>query len=118
SLDKMSRVDGDSARPKRRITATDKVTNPSNASVPVLSSHQAVADAAEAKCVADAQLLEAAAGAPTLALGDPSASTTFFSNLSRNKRNADNAELSFSDDGEKSAIASKGMSVGQILVVP
>ena len=54
--------------------ATDKVTNPSNASVPVLSSHQAVADAAETKHLADSQLLEAAAG--TLAPSNTSTSTT------------------------------------------
>ena len=53
--------------------ATDKVTNPSNASVPVLSSHQAVADAAE------------------LSFSDTSA-----------------------DDGEKSAIAGRGMTVSQM----
>ena len=112
----MSRVDGDSARPKHRITATDRVTNPSNASVPVLSSHQAAADAAEAKRLADAQLLEVA-GAPTLAPGGTSTST-FFSDIARNKRNTDDAELSFSDtsadDGKKSAIASGGMSVSRI----
>ena len=75
SLDKMSRVNGDSTHPKHRITATDRVANPTNASVPVLSSHQAAADAAEAKHLANAQLLEAA-GAPTLAPGGTSTSTT------------------------------------------
>ena len=54
SLNKMSRVNGDSAHPKCKIMATEKVTNPSNASMPILSSQQAVADAAEAKCLADA----------------------------------------------------------------
>jgi hypothetical protein len=58
-----------------------------------------VADAAEAKHLADAQLLEAAAGTPTLAPGGTSTSTTFFSNI---------------DDGKKSAIASGGMSVSRI----
>ena len=91
--------------------ATDKVTNPSNASVPVLSSHQAVADAAGTKHLADSQLLEAAAGTPTLAPSNTSTSTTFFSNT-------DDAKLSFSDtsadDGEKSAIASRGISVSQM----
>ena len=79
--------------------------------MPVLSSHQAVADAAEGKHLADAQLLEAAAGAPTLAPSNTSTSTTFFSNT-------DDAESSFShtsaDDGEESAIASRGMSVSQM----
>ena len=54
----------------------------------------------EAKHLADAKLLEAAAGAPTLAPSNTSTSTTFFSDT-------DDAKLSFSDtsadDGEKSA---------------
>jgi len=108
SLNKMSRVNGDSAHPKCKIMATEKVTNPSNASMPILSSQQAVADAAEAKCLANARLLEPAAGAPTLAPGDTSASTTFFSDIARNKWNTDDAELSFSntsaDGREKSML--------------
>ncbi|KAF8489212.1 hypothetical protein JB92DRAFT_3129545 [Gautieria morchelliformis] len=45
-----------SSRPKRKITATEKVTDPSNASVPALASHQAAASAAAAKWLAAARL--------------------------------------------------------------
>ena len=63
----------------------------------------------EAKHLAD-ELLEAAAGAPTLAPSNTSTST-FFSDT-------DDAKLIFSntsaDNGEKSAIASRGMAVSQM----
>ncbi|KAF8498932.1 hypothetical protein JB92DRAFT_3125092 [Gautieria morchelliformis] len=44
------------SRPKRKITATEKVVNPSNASTPALASHQAAATAAAAKRLAAAKL--------------------------------------------------------------
>ena len=43
-------------RPKRKIIATEKVTDPSNASVPALASHQAAASAAAAKRLITAKL--------------------------------------------------------------
>ena len=54
--------------------ATDKVTNLSNASMPVL--YHTRQWQTEAKHLADAELLEAAAGAPTLAPNNTSTSTT------------------------------------------
>ena len=121
----MPRNNGNSARPKRKITATDKVTNPSNEAVPALASHKAAADAAEAKRLADigkAKLLTDATTAatcakPTLAAGnDPVVALSrnaIFPDL--NKWNAKEAELSGSDVspecGETSTRGSEGTSV-------
>jgi hypothetical protein len=54
-------------RPRRKITATDKVTDPNNASTPALPSHQAAAAAAEAKRLANAAASETTTQARTLA---------------------------------------------------
>jgi hypothetical protein len=44
-------MSGTNSRPKRKIIATEKVTDPSNTTVPALASHQAAASAAAAKCL-------------------------------------------------------------------
>src|ERR1700720_1741420 len=118
----MSRINGDSARPKRKIMATDRVTDPSNEATPILSSHQAAADAAEAKRLAKAAVARlqadvetAATRAKPPAVCNTSAAAlspnpTFFSDLK--KRSAKNAELSGSDvspeSGEKFTGATEG----------
>jgi len=119
----MSRINANSACPKRKIMATNKVTDPSNEAVPALASHKAAADAAEAKRLADVAkakwLTDATTSRPTLVAGNNNVAALTQSHnasiLNLNKRNAKDAEFSGPDaspeSGEMATRGSEGMSV-------
>ena len=119
----MSRINANSAHPKGKITATDKVTDPNNEAVPTLASHKAAADAAEAKCLADVAkakwLTDATTLRPTPVAGNKNVvALTQSHNASisdLNKQNAKDAEFSgpnaSPESGEMATRGSEGMSV-------
>jgi hypothetical protein len=109
----MSRINGDNACPKCKITATDRVTDPSNEATPILASHQAAADAAEAKQLAKAAATHAKPPAPPNAfVGATSPNSTFFSDWK--KQSVKNAKLSGSDASPESGEKFKGATEGTL----